>query len=67
MEAKYYVVIALMLALIAVKLFAGGKPFDRPVRRARRFGHRGALSPLNGPQPPAGPPPDPEKEFFDGG
>ena len=65
---------ALFVALVVVKLLAGGKPNDRPVRRRRRFGFRGELSPLNQPgarekppEPePEKPPVDPEEQFFKG-
>ncbi|HEY3449688.1 MAG TPA: hypothetical protein VGK67_25260 [Myxococcales bacterium] len=69
-DAKFWFVGLLFAALILAKILAGGRPNDRPVRRARRFGHRGYMSPLNEPgareKPPAPEPPpkDPEEEFF---
>lgn len=69
-ELKYWFIGALFVALVVAKFLSGGRPYDRPVRRARRFGHRGYMSPLNEPgareKPPAPEPPpkDPEEEFF---
>ena len=77
-DAKLLVIGALFLALVLVKLFAGGRPLDGPVRRRRRFGYRGTEGPLADPdaraRPPAPPAPpapasheppkDPEAEFF---
>jgi len=75
-DPKLIIVGVLFVALVLVKLFAGGRPYDQPVRRRRRFGHRGDLSPLNQPgareQPPPPdpdkdkPPVDPEEQFFKG-
>jgi hypothetical protein len=45
-DTKIIVVGALFLLLIVVKLLAGGGPADRPVRRPRRFGYKGTMSPL---------------------
>ena len=72
LDAKFIIVGVLFVALVLAKLFSGGKPYDSPVRRPRRFGHRGAMSPLNQPgareAPPAPEPEqkpvDPEKDFF---
>lgn len=68
-DGKLIIIGALFLALFLVKFLAGNRPYDRPVRRRRRFGFRGELSPLNQPgarEKPAAPEPpvDPEKEFF---
>jgi hypothetical protein len=71
-DYKLIIIGALFVALVVVKLLAGGRPNDRPVRRRRRFGHRGTLSPLNQPgarekppaPEPATPPVDPEEQFF---
>lgn len=74
-DAKLILIGALFLALVLVKVFAGGRPLDQPVRRRRRFGFRGTESPLAEPsareRPPAPPAPekdeppkDPEAEFF---
>lgn len=74
-DGKLIMVGALFLALVVVKLVAGGRPYDKPVRRRRRFGHRGSEGPLHGlPRlrsvAEAGrvepPPVDPEEEFFKG-
>jgi hypothetical protein len=72
LDAKFIFVGVLFVALVLVKLFAGGRPNDRPVRRQRRFGHRGALSPLNQPgardkAPEPEKPVDPEEQFFKDG
>ncbi len=70
-DAKMIVVAALFAVLVLVKFLAGSKPWDIPVRRRRRFGHRGELGPLRNPaaaaaaeKAPAEPERDPEKEFF---
>ncbi len=68
-DNKFVLVGVLFFALILVKYLAGGRPWDRPVRRARRFGYRGTQSPLRNPEANKPdlhvvPPPDPEKEFF---
>lgn len=68
-DAKFWIVAILFVALVLAKLFSGGRPYDAPVRRRRRFGHRGELSPLNEPgarDKPLEPlpPKDPEEEFF---
>jgi len=67
-DAKLVLVAALLALLVVVKLLAGGKPWDTPVRRRRRFGHRGDLGPLRNPEvtrkAPEPPPRDPEKDFF---
>ena len=67
---KLVIIAALFAVLVVVRLLAGGRPFDSPVRRKRRFGYRGTESPLR--QPPGeakaeDPPPDPEQEFFGDG
>ncbi len=71
-DAKMIIVAALFALLVGVKLLAGSKPWDAPVRRPRRFGHRGKLGPLRSPaaaasaqrSSPPEPAPDPEREFF---
>lgn len=71
-DAKMIVVAALFALLVLVKFLAGSKPWDTPVRRRRRFGHRGELGPLRSPAAagaaevarPAEPERDPEREFF---
>jgi hypothetical protein len=67
-DDKLVLIAALFAALVLIKFLAGGKPWDRPIRRERRFGHRGSLSPLRRPEDPlVSPPerlPDPEQEFF---
>ncbi|HCF59643.1 MAG TPA: hypothetical protein DFS52_16815 [Myxococcales bacterium] len=68
-DNKFLLVGVLFFVLIVAKLLAGGRPWDRPVRRARRFGYRGSMSPLRDPEANRShlqvvPPPDPEKEFF---
>ncbi|MBI5546599.1 MAG: hypothetical protein HY901_22175 [Deltaproteobacteria bacterium] len=69
-DSKFIIVGVLFVALVLAKLLSGGRPYNRPVRRQRRFGFRGSMSPLNEPgareRPPAPEPPprDPEEEFF---
>jgi hypothetical protein len=71
-DTKIWIIAGLFLALVVAKLLAGGRPFDTPVRRRRRFGYRGTEGPLararaglakGGPVPEAAPE-DPEKAFF---
>jgi hypothetical protein len=80
LDYKLIVIGALFAALFLIKFLSGGRPYDRPVRRPRRFGYKGTMSPLrqaeneeeNGkthlsvvePGKPDEQPPDPEKEFF---
>ena len=65
-DGKFWIVAVLFAALVFAKLFAGGRPYDAPVRRKRRFGYRGTQGPLAQPgaRERAAEPVDPEKEFF---
>jgi hypothetical protein len=79
LDYKWIIVGVLFGLLILVKLLAGGRPFDKPVRRTRRLGPRaerlylGSLEPVDSPPKRTthspttlgeNPLPDPEKEFF---
>ena len=49
LDAKFIIVAVLLVALVLAKVFSGGRPYDLPVRRRRRFGYKGSESPLNQP------------------
>lgn len=76
MSPKFIIIALLFAALMAVKFFAGNRPYDPIAKRPRRFGPRGTQSPLRNPDaypppkespPKEEPPKDPEEEFFKGG